>query len=702
MAACTQQAYHAMLADSWTRVEERESGMPRHNWAQTGFSNRWDAAKYCGDYADGFQHGYATAVCYTIRMPADALAGTAANIVSLAIPVYGDRWLADGCDIGVTLSASATPPAWDAPADDAVTGQLAVTPSNTGTDTSATVVFDWSAAPKTALAYLHITLRLTDYLTHRGAWIEGSAMINGAGIAVTFDRDVEPDDAADPADAIGNLVVPIRLYAATANRVPVTYTGANGNLESTHLRRHWTADMLRAGQGAAATADDVAALCPMLTASGLQMTATGHIVKAWCPVADVAGSTLWLRAIGSSWPTKSTIRVSIFTGADMPAVDAAATWSGTGSTCIGTALFSGVAAGDVLGVPLTAAASSPIWLVCAFEQVSVEDSAFGAPDTGFSLVDAHVATLPVSTDAIPHFVTLGIPAGTPIGLIRDAAGDPSALMYCYGVHRDAYVGRKMASYTWLNPGDVSGEWRQVSVTAAGSDNSNYIVAVGFYDGVLRLATNGTLPASLLALEGVSGYAGAVALPGTCLATLDNNGVVAAVAGGYGTPLATAINTAAVTDGSEIRGYGKCLLIRSGPTVQAVGTDLNGTFVANVAALTGVSTLTGFCHMAIGNTWACFIKDDYTVATIALADGSADATVAGWTDVQAIATAHNAIVAVNTSGKLLVANGAAYAGLDSASIAALNARYVFYPSIIANVGAYGPEFAVAVMGLAPTS
>lgn len=88
-----------------------------------------------------------------------------------------------------------------------------------------------------------------------------------------------------------------------------------------------------------------------------------------------------------------------------------------------------------------------------------------------------------------------------------------------------------------------------------------------------------------------------------------------------------------------------------------------------------------------------------VATIALADGSADATVAGWTDVQAIATVHNAIVTVNTSGKLLVANGAAYAGLDSASIAALNARYVFYPSIITNVGAYGPEFAVAVRELA---
>jgi hypothetical protein len=207
MAACTRQAFDALVAASWTRVEEREAGLPRHNWAQTGFSPRWDAAKYCGDYADGYQHGYASVVCYTIRMPADALAGTAAKIASVSIPVRGDRWLADGCDIGIKLSASATPPAWDAAPDDAVAGQLAVVPSNTGSDTSATVAFDWSSAPKTSLAYLHITLRLTDYLTHRGAWIEGGAMIDGANIAVTFNRDVAPDAATDFDDPAAPPVV---------------------------------------------------------------------------------------------------------------------------------------------------------------------------------------------------------------------------------------------------------------------------------------------------------------------------------------------------------------------------------------------------------------------------------------------------------------------------------------------------------------
>jgi hypothetical protein len=83
-----------------------------------------------------------------------------------------------------------------------VTGQLEVVPANDGTDTSATVTFNWSSAPKTSLAYLHIVLRLTDYLTHRGAWIEGGAMIDGANIAVTFNRAVAPDATADFDDPV--------------------------------------------------------------------------------------------------------------------------------------------------------------------------------------------------------------------------------------------------------------------------------------------------------------------------------------------------------------------------------------------------------------------------------------------------------------------------------------------------------------------
>ena len=117
----------------------------------------------------------------------------------------------------------------------------------------------------------------------------------------------------------------------------------------------------------------------------------------------------------------------------------------------------------------------------------------------------------------------------------------------------------------------------------------------------------------------------------------------------------------------------------------------------VAALSGIRAFHG---MAIGNVWACFVKTDGTAVALSLADGLADATVATWTGVTAIATAYNAIVAINSSGALLVANGAAYAGLDSTSISALNDLYTF-SGVIANIDTLHatPEFALAVSGLA---
>ena len=59
-----------------------------------------------------------------------------------------------------------------------------------------------------------------------------------------------------------------------------------------------------------------------------------------------------------------------------------------------------------------------------------------------------------------------------------------------------------------------------------------------------------------------------------------------------------------------------------------------------------------------------------------------------------------VLAVDSSGALLVANGTAYAGLDSTSISALNDLYTF-SGVIANIDTLHatPEFALAVSGLA---
>ena len=227
MPAMTTLAYDRMAAAAWIELAEKESDLPPHDWAQSGFLDSYDAAKYCGDYADGKQVAYACAACYSVKIPADALAGTVAKVEAILATVYGDRWLAEGAIISAFLTASATPPAWadivdgstalasspdPAPAADAVTVPdwqaplRQITRSNTAPDN------DYAAtlAPATATdatAYLHVVIRLSDYIavpqlsitgggTRDSAWIEGGAKIDGTTLAVTFDRAVTPDGQA--------------------------------------------------------------------------------------------------------------------------------------------------------------------------------------------------------------------------------------------------------------------------------------------------------------------------------------------------------------------------------------------------------------------------------------------------------------------------------------------------------------------------
>ena len=222
MPAMTTLAYDRMAAAQWIEVAQQESDLPPHDWAQSGFQDSYDAAKYCGDYAAGKQIAYACAACYSIKLPADALAGTVAKVEAILATVYGDRWLSEGAIISAFLTASAPPPAWTdivdgstalasspdpAPAADAVTVPdwqaplRQITRSNTAPDN------DYAAtlAPATATdatAYLHVVIRLSDYIavpqlsitgggTRDSAWIEGGAKIDGTTLAVTFDRAVD-------------------------------------------------------------------------------------------------------------------------------------------------------------------------------------------------------------------------------------------------------------------------------------------------------------------------------------------------------------------------------------------------------------------------------------------------------------------------------------------------------------------------------
>jgi len=271
MPAMTTLAYDRMAAAQWIEVAQQESDLPPHDWSQSGFLDTYDAAKYCGDYASGKQIAYACAACYSIKLPADALAGTAAKVEAILATVYGDRWLSEGAILSAFLTASATPPAWadivdgstalasspdPAPAADAVTVPdwgaplRQITRSNTAPDN------DYAAtlAPATATnatAYLHVVIRLSDYIsvpqltlstggTRDSAWIEGGAKIDGTTLAVQFDRAVTPDGQAtielmNEFQHAGNSRSKTGMTPAIDNTCQITLSYAKGALAPTKM-----------------------------------------------------------------------------------------------------------------------------------------------------------------------------------------------------------------------------------------------------------------------------------------------------------------------------------------------------------------------------------------------------------------------------------------------------------------------------------
>lgn len=287
MPAMTTLAYERMAAAAWLELAETDSDLPRHDPMQVGaWADTYDAAKFCTDYANGKQYAFACAACYTIKIPAEAQAGTKAKVEAVIATVYGDRWLGEGAIISAFLTASATPPAWadiidgstalasspdPAPAADAVTVPdwraplRQITRSNTAPDNDYAATLTPATATD-ATAYLHVVIRLSDYISVRqisatdggtrdSAWIEGGAKIDGTTLAVQFDRAVTADagevlmalaqgwDRSSDSPLAGPPCYDVDLHLAYYRQNSTLLTGAP-HYRSLIERMRWTPSML--------------------------------------------------------------------------------------------------------------------------------------------------------------------------------------------------------------------------------------------------------------------------------------------------------------------------------------------------------------------------------------------------------------------------------------------------------------------------
>jgi len=203
------QAYQQLQQTTWKQETEQAASFPARKAVLTAGTPTplYDAYKYCGDYADGKQKAYAGAVAYRFQIPAEALTGTVAEVVSVAIPVYVDRWLVDGVRISAYVTDAGTPPSDWATVSDGDATLTAQLPMQYTADTPpARIVIEKNdtltltmPADLAAKKYLYVMLTLQDYESTRDFWIEGAGLIVGGETVVTFDRSVtaDPDLSAD-------------------------------------------------------------------------------------------------------------------------------------------------------------------------------------------------------------------------------------------------------------------------------------------------------------------------------------------------------------------------------------------------------------------------------------------------------------------------------------------------------------------------
>jgi hypothetical protein len=204
------QAY-ALLQDAlWKEETDKSASFPaRAAVLESGTpSSLFDAYKYCGDYADGKQKAYAGAVAYRFQIPAEALTGTVAEVVSVAVPLYVDRWLVDGVRIAAYVSDEETPPASWATVRDGDAKLLAQLPMTyTEDDPPKRVVVEKNGTMTVTMhadldskKYLYVMVTLEDYESVRGFWIEGAGLLIGNENIVTFDRSVTADPPVSTGD----------------------------------------------------------------------------------------------------------------------------------------------------------------------------------------------------------------------------------------------------------------------------------------------------------------------------------------------------------------------------------------------------------------------------------------------------------------------------------------------------------------------
>lgn len=676
ISAAMSQAESLMINSNWIPVSNLIADLPLHSFTQSGFQDGFDAATFCGDYASARQRAYACAICYTIKIPNEALAGSIAEITSITASLYGDRWASAGAIIAAIPSAFATPPAWSAVLSATATSPDPVTEKDDADPTWQAPLrkitrsndqFNVSGEPNdhactvtipiavAATPYLHIILRMGDYATHAGAWIEGGVMLDGTSLAVTFDRAVTLDD---PSDAIADdLRLPVR---AVANAQTVEFLGSNGSLRDSYLRMHWGLRMLVGGRISESSttpytsASSVTTLTPQLKLNGLNTIMRGCIVECYCARKELSGYNLYL-SLSSNCIGTSPFRISVIAATDQPDITLADTWGGILAGCIGTAIFSGGSLGDTLTIPITAnPTSTRLWIVASLVDIAEADTAaisLGFTDyLGISVEDAHIAAKPLDvsysapTEGLKSYAHSSTSSGLIFDLLRNEEVAPYQFEQLYAINSNGAASKHGTTYgAWKLLGSVDPVSTLPGSTAYICAGNGFFLAHSYnniyYSGDIS-SLDDTIAFTPKAINAL-----AVAYDGFITANSDNTVTC------HGTACLSLLNASVGT------WTGVGLIISSGVTgalgaFKCVALKTDGTLLTygyDASAKSTLEGLTGVAWVVLSNIMTVILKTDGSAIVykgVSPSFKTVTAVSQSWTNIQTIGAARNAAFCVN--------------------------------------------------------
>lgn len=674
----------ALKSSPWIESTIWASVLPVNVPTRPDFSGgEFDCYRQSGNAqtATGTQDIFGGMAAYRLRIPAEA---SATFVKSVSFRAATDKFCVGGLKVAAILSNDSAPPEdWsilrlggaggvaDASGDFATLGTVDAEENETAgilAESAALVsasenhagefTLDLSAVT-TAYQYLYLVVSLFDFAAwRREYWVEGSGLIDGPSITVTFDADGLEIESSDY-----DVRLPLRAVGTVKN---VVFQKACSNLESNYLRMDWGFKMLSGGLANLSDVDPVVVdsnsmhLSPRLYLDGLSVVHRAAVVECYAPAVDLARRNLWLR-IETTAISDSPIRFCVIDSATLPDVTNPGVWSGNDASCIGAATISSATAGQTVSIPIRRnPVTNRLWIFASI--AGIDDAATTAAGfydfQGVSMLDAHISRMlyPVSVYSGDGWRSFAA-TSTAGGMIFDALRNdiPISGVDGYAISADGSGATSGTSYgRWKN---FLTDLPSTPTYARLHASENFILAVDQNGDVLYAGNKSGLDASIDISEETDIVEALPILYGMIL--LKNSG--AAVVKG-----ATAISV----HGTNVGAWTGVYTLRGVPgSSRVVGLKPDGTLLVSGFSAGAKSTLeglTGVADIRFSSSRMIVLKTDGTCLVYKIPSGEFATVANDWTGIISVAATAGAVWGVGASGVVVSASAPLYSSFFDAS------------------------------------